>query len=210
MKAYGENGGIAPLIPNLSIRYRWVLSCTQVERTRVYWRGGWVDSRASLDVLENRWISCPGLESNRVSSIVQAELARPPSCWLLLSVICPLDCKTWKVFGQVLLLQQLLNWADCRWRVMLDTGVWLHIAVTPCLWAHRCCAEEVKGLTLLLILCVWWCLYVLLGCSVLCWGTKDTTGLCYDLVTFIWTMLIKILFPPHSKHSTYPLQRPVS
>jgi hypothetical protein len=54
MKAYGENGGMAPLILNLGIRCRWVVSFIAGQEPLYPLNGCWVDSRAGPDVLEKR------------------------------------------------------------------------------------------------------------------------------------------------------------
>jgi len=63
MKQYGDEDSIAPLILNFP-RWRcvarpmpWTLYLWE-KRPRPHWLGGWVGSKASLDTLEYRMISC--------------------------------------------------------------------------------------------------------------------------------------------------------
>jgi hypothetical protein len=55
-----EEGGIFPLIFNLGINQRWLVSFTHrpftfgATTTSSHWKGGWVGSRADLKVLEKR------------------------------------------------------------------------------------------------------------------------------------------------------------
>jgi len=72
MQAYGEWGcwGASPLILNLGTGCRLVVNITTrllyppLKNTGTQWIRGWVGSRAVLDVLEKREISCPLRDTN--------------------------------------------------------------------------------------------------------------------------------------------------
>jgi hypothetical protein len=77
MKAYWGNGSIAPCIIDLGTTWGWVVSFTlrplfPGERAPVtHWIGGWVGSRAILDVVVRRKIPRPRRESNPRTPIFQ-------------------------------------------------------------------------------------------------------------------------------------------
>jgi hypothetical protein len=62
------SGGIAPGIRNLSTRWRWVVNFKPLSLhprgetvSGIHWIRGWMDSRASMDMMEEGKISCPYL-----------------------------------------------------------------------------------------------------------------------------------------------------
>ena len=74
MMAYERRRSLAPHTLNLGARWRWVINCTLPialspgKDPSAHGLGGWVGPRASIEILEERDISCPWRVSNLRSS----------------------------------------------------------------------------------------------------------------------------------------------
>ena len=62
MKAYRGSRGIAPLILNLSTRWRWVVNYTPLGKELRY-PGDWVGPRAGVDVYGEKSLVPPGIRT---------------------------------------------------------------------------------------------------------------------------------------------------
>ena len=125
IKTYIESRGISPLILNLSMRQRWVVSFTpqplylQRKYPGIHWIVDWMGPRAGLDVEKKRTISCPCQASNPWS---------PSPCVhkiFHVRFVCPFLCRNLKLSCTFSSWHLIFWW---QWQILLWLyGLWHHV-----------------------------------------------------------------------------------